>query len=394
MNQYVNSICSFIDGKRDEMISILRDFVNIESHFDDLEGLQMMAARLKTEFEKEGFVCRTISVGEGRGEVLVGTLGAERGGKPVIFSGHMDTVFKRGTFGANPFRVEGEKAYGPGVLDMKGGIVIALYAVKALNDIGYNQRPIKILFAGDEETLHKGANTAEVFLEEAKGGLCAFNMETGLIDGEICIARKGKTEVTVSVAGVSAHAGNDYLSGRNAIIELCQKAIEIQNLTNLDAGTTVSVGTIHGGTMSGAVPDYCEAAIDLRATKVSEMEKVKNQVEEVCEKTFIHGTTTSFHYTMEMLPYETTDDVLKLHAFVKKIAEENGFGSVGAKKLGGSSDASYITIANTPAICSCGVRGQWNHTDKEFAVVESLYERAKLWAAVVFGLGEGQLFED
>lgn len=383
MSGNVEKIKSFIDEKREEMLSVLEKFVNTESHYDDLEGLRNMVSLLKSEFEKEGFICRTIPVGEERGEVFVGTLGAERQGKPILFSGHMDTVFPRETFGENPFHVKDGKAYGPGVLDMKGGIVIALYAIKALNALGYDERPIKVLFAGDEETLHKGATTADVFIEEAKGNLCAFNMETGLIDGEICISRKGKTEVMVSVEGVSAHAGNDYTSGRNAIVELCQKAIAIQNLTNFDLGTTVNVGTINGGTMSGAVPAFCKSAIDLRADKVAEMEKLKKQVEEVCAKTAIEGTKTSFMYTMEMLPYETTEDVLKLHQFIAQVSKENGFGDLGAKKLGGSSDASYITIAGTPAVCSCGVRGQWNHTDKEYAVIESLYERAKLWATVV-----------
>ncbi len=383
MKDFVESISKFIDSKRDEIISVWRDVINIESYYDDLEGLKNVAARFKEEFEKEGFACKLIPVGETRGDVLCGTLGADRPGKPIIFGGHMDTVFPRGKFGENPFRIEDGKAYGPGVLDMKGGIVIALYAVKALNEIGYKERPIKILFAGDEETLHKDAITAQVFEEESKGGECAFNMETGLLDGSICIARKGKTEVQIFVEGVSAHAGNDFTSGRNAIVEMCKKLDLIQALTNFEVGTTVNVGTIHGGTMSGAVPAHCEAAIDLRATKVSEMEKVKKQVEEICGKTFIEGTTTTFKYTLEMLPYETTDDVIKLYNFVHDVALQNGFGDFGCKKLGGSSDAAYMTIAGTPAVCSCGVRGEWNHTDKEYAVVESMYERAKLWATVI-----------
>ena len=390
MKEITEKLNAFIDSKKEEIFATWADIINLESYYDDVEGLAVLADRLKAEFEAEGFQCRLIPVGEGRGQVLSGILGADRPGKPILFSGHMDTVFPRGKFGENPFHIEDGKAYGPGVLDMKGGIVISLYVVKALNQLGYTAHPIKILFCGDEETLHENAKTAEVLMEEGKGCLCAFNMETGIPDGSICISRKGKTEVAISVEGVSAHAGNDFTSGRNAIVEMCKKLDEIQALTNFEVGTTVNVGTIHGGTMSGAVPAHCEAKIDLRATKVSEMEKVKKQVEEICAKTFIEGTTTSFRYTMEMLPYETNDAVLKLYQFVHDTAAAYGFGDLPSIKLGGSSDASYLTIAGTPAICSCGVRGQWNHTDKEYAFADSMLERAKLWATVVLELDKFQ----
>lgn len=383
MNEFLQQITDYIDVHRDEILATWKDFINLESYYGDAEGVNRFAARVREEFEKEGFACKSIPVGAGHGDLLVGVLGVDRPGAPIMFSGHMDTAISTGKLGKDPFRIENGKAYGPGVLDMKGGIVIALYAVKALNQTGYHKRPIKILFAGDEECLHYGAKTADIMMEEGRGAACAFNMETGLIDDALCVSRKGKTEMQIFVEGVGAHAGNEFTSGRNAIVEMARKVGDLAALTDLEVGTTVSVGVIRGGTMSGAVPDHCEIAVDMRATEISEMDKVKEKAEAVCAKTYIDGTTTTFKYTNEMLPFERSKAGMELYQKVHDIALASGLGEHPCKDVGGSSDAAYLTIAGVPTLCSCGVRGQWNHTVREYAVVESIFDRAKLWAGVI-----------
>lgn len=376
-------IQEFIDSKRDEMVEVYRAVVSQESYHSAPEEVNKVARLFKSYFEEAGFVCELTGVGtDESGMMLTGVLGADRPGKPIIFGGHMDTVHPIGTY-EDPFRIEDGKVYGPGVLDMKGGIVIALYACKALNAIGYNARPIKICFAPDEEKLHRHGKTADMFVEYCRGGECMFNMETGLPGGDLCVSRKGKTEVAVYVEGVSAHAGNDFASGRNAIAELARKITEIQALTDLESGTTVCVDVCKGGTNFGAFPAHAEATFDVRATSVEEMVKVKTKIEEICGKTFIDGTTTTMEYTMDMMPFECTDGVMALYHRVHDILVEDGFGDFPLKHIGGSSDASYSVIAGTPALCSCGVQGQWNHTTREYAIVESLFNRAKQWADVV-----------
>src|SRR5699024_6041606 len=129
------------------------------------------------------------------------------------FSGHMDTVFPTGSFGEELFLIKDGKAHGPGVLDMKGGIIIALYAIKALNHIGYNERPLKIIISGDEEIGHINSSGNDIITKEAEGGVCAFNLETGRADHSLCIGRKGRIECHVTVNGVESHAGNDFESG-------------------------------------------------------------------------------------------------------------------------------------------------------------------------------------
>jgi glutamate carboxypeptidase len=317
---------------------------------------------------------------------ILGTLGAERGGQPIIFSGHYDTVLKKGVYPDPVFRREGNKAFGPGVLDMKGGIVIALFAAKALNAAGYQGHPLKIAYSGDEEIGHYRSDGAGILQRAAAGGACAFNMETGLIDNSLCTGRKGRLEFFVTVTGVESHAGNDFLSGRNAIAEMAHKITEIQALTNLEKGTTVTCATIKGGTITNAVPKECIVGGECRFDTLDEMENFKKRFEAVCAKTHIDGTSTAFAYKGAFAAYEQSDQVLRFHKFVARTARECGLEAPGAKVLGGSSDASYIQMAGTPVLCSCGIIGQWNHTTREYALLDSMSPRGQLIASVILNI--------
>lgn len=387
MKEVLNQIYSFIDNNREEMISLWEEIVRLESYSREPHKVNIIGKRLKEVFENEGLSCKLVDVGN-NGNTLIGLLGHDRPGKPIVFSGHMDTVFSTGTFGENLFNVVNGQVHGPGVLDMKGGIIISLYVIKALNHIGYKERPIKIIYLGDEEIGHIGSSAAELIINESVGGLCAFNMETGLMDNSLCIGRKGRIECHVTIDGVETHAGADFVSGRNAIEEMAYKIIDFQNLTNLEAGTTVSVGKIKGGTVSNAIPAHCKIEIDIRFENLDEMNKIKEQIQHVCEKTYIEGTSTLCEFVNIMAAFETTDFGIEFYNFVNEISKEYGFGEMGSKRLGGSSDASYITMAKTPVICSFGVKGHWNHTIKEFAVVESLFDRAKLIATIILNLNK------
>ncbi|GAA0237283.1 M20 family metallopeptidase [Metaclostridioides mangenotii] len=386
MNKHLKEINEFIDSRREEILDLWREIVNLESYTGDKQSVNVVANRLKLELEKDGFDVELIDVGKKNGDTLVATLGSDRGNEPVIFSGHMDTVFENGTFGENPFRIEDGKAYGPGVLDMKGGIVIALYVIKALNHIGYKERPLKVIISGDEEQIHEGSTGAEVLSDAAKGGYCSFNMETGLVDNCLCIGRKGRIGCEVTVEGVETHAGNDFTGGRNAIEEMAHKILELQKLTNLEEGRTVSVSVIKGGRIPNAIPKDCKIEIDIRFAKVGDMESIKQKINDISAKIYVEGTTTKVNYIAEMMAFETNENVIKFYDFVSQVCEENNFGKFGSRPLGGSSDASYLTIAKVPTLCSFGVRGEWNHTEREYAIVESVFERAKVLSTIVLNL--------
>lgn len=378
-------ISSYLESQKEEMVKTLEQIVNLESFSREPVAIEQTAKAIKTLFEAEGLECKLLPAPP-NGPTLIGILGAKRKGVPILFSGHMDTVIKPGIYPKPVFRTEGGKAFGPGVLDMKGGIVIALYTIKALNSIGYCERPIKIAFSGDEEICHKDSRGNELLIEAARGACCALNMETGLPDNSLCYGRKGRVETHITVHGRGSHAGNDFLHGINAISEMAEKIIRIQKLTDLEKETTVTCSVIHGGTVSNAVPAECSMDVECRFVKTEEMQRFQKGLQEICDTSYIGDTTTETVFSSVIPPYECNEDAMRLWRFIKKTAEEYGLAEVKGKTLGGGSDAAYIQTVGVPVVCSMGIQGEWNHTTKEYALLDSLVSRCQLSAAIILEL--------
>ena len=378
-------ISDFIDGHREEMLSLWQELVNMESGSGNKAGIDAVSSRLQQVLGGEGAITRVAEMAKA-GNMLIGEVGAGRGKPAVLFMGHMDTVFSLGTVAKRPFTIKEGTAYGPGALDMKGGIVAFLYAIKALNAAGYETRPLKVLLAGDEEIAHANSNAADVFMTEARGAVAAFNCETGFVDDAIVTGRKGSALFSLEVKGVAVHAGNEPENGRSAILEIAHKIIDIQNLTNWETGTTFNVGTIEGGTVPNAVPGHAKIVIDIRYLDPALMPDIQCQLEAIAAKTYVQGTTTTLTQAPGIPPMQTTDGGKKLFELVKKTYAELGIGTPYRKLVGGGSDSAYSVIAGVPTVCAMGVKGGRNHSPEEFAVVETLFERAKLLAACTINI--------
>ena len=385
MEQMKKTVFDFIETHREEMLSLWKELVEMESGSADKAGVDAVAARLEKELKGLGAKTKVVVMPEA-GNMLIGEFGTKDKQPGVLFVGHMDTVFKTGTLEKRPFTIRDGKAYGPGVLDMKGGIVTFLYAIKALLAAGYHVRPIKVILAGDEEVGHENSTAAEVFVEEAKGHIAAFNGETGFVDDGIVVGRKGSVRFTLEVQGVAAHVGNDPENGRNAILEMSHKVIAIQQLTDWEEGTTYNVGVIQGGTVANAVPDYAKIVVDVRYTDPALLPSIQQKMETVAGKTHIDGTHTKISMKNSIIPMKTTEAVHQLFDVVKSVYEENGFGTPYEKTVGGGSDSAYTVFAGVPTVCAMGVKGGRNHSPEEYAVVDTLFERAKLLAACVVKL--------
>ena len=288
---------AYIDRHRDEMLSLWEKIVSIESGTPDKEGVDRVGAVLKDELESAGVETTVIPM-ERFGNLLTGVWHKEAAGQPIVLIGHMDTVFAKGTLEKNPFRIdENGNAHGPGVLDMKAGLVIAVYILKALHEYGYGKRPIRVVFAGDEENGHRQTNAESEIRKLCAGCAAAFNFETGFIDDGLVVGRKGSCRVTLTVHGVAAHAGNDPQRGRNAILEMAHKVIEIQKLHDFEHGLFVNVGVIQGGTVANAVAASCEVGIDIRYDSFERLEETLQAIKKIAETRTVPDTTADVTWT-------------------------------------------------------------------------------------------------
>lgn len=385
MNTVKSQAFQFVDSHRSEMLSLWEKLVSMESHSKSKAKVDAIASYIQQIITADHAEAKLVAF-EKAGNMVAATYGNTRKNAPVTLVGHMDTVFPIGTINSRPFTIKDGKAYGPGILDMKGGIVVLLYAIKALEAAGYTSRPLKILLAGDEEIAHADSTAADIIMQEAKGSIAAFNCETGFIDDRMVIGRKGSATFFLETHGVAAHTGNNPQAGRSAILELAHKIIDIHNLTNWEEGILFNVGTVQGGTAGNVTPDYAKIEIGVRCNDEIAMNKVISQLNELAGKTYIDGTKTVLIKGPSLMPMVTTPGVKKLFELVADTSVENGFNKPTPIHVGGGSDSAYTVLAGIPTVCAMGVKGENNHSPAEYALVESLFERTKLLIACILNL--------
>lgn len=195
-----------IRGSEQGMLQLLEELVNIDSGADALAGINAVAQRIGAFLEVLGFTVEYLETDGAPVQLLARK--AQPGKKQVLFSGHMDTVFNQGTAAVRPFKVENGRAYGPGVLDMKGGLVMALYVIRALLENGWQETDMTVLLCGDEEMSHPFTDAVAQFKKAGAGKDAVFNLEFGRVDGSVVTGRKGTTRPTLVVEGIASHAGN------------------------------------------------------------------------------------------------------------------------------------------------------------------------------------------
>lgn len=390
MENQLAKIFTSIDEHKEDMVQDLRTFADLEGHFEEKDNVLKARTWLQQQLEKEGFACRFREVADDRCGIMIAELGMDRPGKAIIFSGHCDTVHYTGSFGGeNPTVIKDGKIFGPGVLDMKGGLIIALYVAKALNFIQYKEHPIKLIVVGEEESDHVGNDGDKILTAESKGALCCFNMETGQMNNSLCTQKKSQFTYYLSVDGVGGHAGNDFLKGRNAINEAVYKIQKIIELTDLSVGTTVTTAVIKGGGHTSGIADHCEVVFDVRVTNENEAKRIMDSMYEITDETFIEGTKSKLtYYRAKLLPLQETKEAIRLLDFVNTVAKDNGFDEFGKVHLGGASDAGNMAAAGIPVLDNCGIIGQYAHNKKEYGIIDSLYSRAKIFAGTVLKIKE------
>lgn len=380
----LEEIFQSIDQAKPAMMETWKSLVDRDCGSGNKAGVDSVGQDIRRFLEPLGFKVRFHEY-EKAGNMLVAEYGDMT--KPfVILTGHMDTVFADGTAAERPFTVQDGRVTGPGVLDMKGGITVMLYAVKTLLESGWNRYPLKIILAGDEEVGHGWSDAAQDYRKESRGALMAFNYETGFIDNGIVLERKGCAQYRFDFHGVGAHAGNNPEDGRSAVKELCHKALDMEALTDMAEGTTVNVGVIAGGTVPNAIPGNAWCRVDVRFRTMAGIERVEKALKEITDKVYIDQVQTTCRCEVKMGAMERLASSEALFDKANQIAREAGLPEMKAIAVGGGSDSAYITAEGVPALCAMGVKGQFNHTVREWAEESSLTERAKLSAALLMKL--------
>ncbi|MCS6993402.1 MAG: M20 family metallopeptidase [Anaerolineales bacterium] len=359
------------------MLTLLQRLVETESPSNDKAAVDRVGALVLEECHRLEAQVEIVENAE-TGNHLVARWNAHLPGQPILLLHHMDTVFPLGMLARMPFYTRDGKTYGPGVLDMKGGIVITLAAIEALRDAGQLNRPVTALFTSDEEI---GSHTSRALIEQlaAKSAL-ALVMESGLESGAIKVWRKGVGDFVVRVRGRAAHSGGEHEKGRSAIRELAHQILEIEKLTDYRLGTTVNVGVIRGGTVTNVVPEEAVAEGDIRILVPEEARRIEAALKAL--KPAFPDTQVDVTVTFNRPPLPFNERNRAAFAQAQAIAAAEGL-PLEAGGSGGGSDGNFIAPLGVPVLDGLGAVGADYHSEREWIYTESLATRARLVAALL-----------
>ena len=273
-----------------------------------------------------------------------------------------------------------DRIIAPGAIDCKGGIAIALLAMKALKEHGYKKH-LRLLLTSDEEISNTLGGQAELdyFAQNCAGFPYAINCEASEKD-EAAVSRGGILKYRMDIGGIGGHSGLHYFECKNAIVEAAHKIIALES-KSLPNGITYSCNFIHGGVRANIVPDHCSVTVDIRVRRHADIQEAESTLLQVAETSFIGDTSTTVQHISKRPPMEKTPESTGLFNKLLATCQKHGLGSLTAVETGGGSDSCYTQIAGVPSICGMGGCGEFCHTNKEYVLIESIPLRAKILAA-------------
>jgi glutamate carboxypeptidase len=351
------------EERRPELEAELRTLVEISSHTSDRGGVDAVAAALETLLAARcpSLRCERVSGGS-FGDHLLARTAAE--GPRVLLVGHHDTVFPAQVFSG--CSEDGALLRGPGVLDMKGGLVVIAFALAALDRVGLlDTLPITLVSVSDEEVGSPHSRT--LLLRECADARAALVFESGRAEDRIITRRKGTGAARVEVSGKAAHAGNAHQDGVNAIWAVARFVDRAQRLTDYARGVTVNVGRVEGGMGKNTVPDAAVAELDLRYLTRADGAALVDALGEACREAErdVPGSRMVLTASLSRRPLERTEASGQLAALYARAAAQEGLGTEEAPLLGGGSDANTVAERGVPAIDGLGPRGKGFHTTGE-----------------------------
>jgi glutamate carboxypeptidase len=316
------------------------------------------------------------------GDLVVGRIAGD--GPRLLLIGHMDTVFDPGTAAQRPYRSEGDRAFGPGVTDMKAGLLAGVHAIAALLEAG--ERPSVTFVANPDEEIGSPFSTPVIGSLAAQHDV-ALVLECARANGDIVSARKGIADYHVELTGRSAHAGVEPEKGRSAILEAAHQVLALHALNGRWPTVTVNAGVIHGGTRPKVVPERCELQVDLRASTVEAFAAATSELERLVASPTVEGVSTSLRASAGHQPMERTEASGRLVALAVAIAADLGFELKDAA-TGGASDANTTAALGLPTLDGLGPIGGDDHSVDEWLDLASVVPRTTLLAGLIGRVGE------
>jgi len=379
-----------------EMEKLLADWVDRNTGTWNTAGLEAFAAQIAEPLSALGFEVKIEPgvpldypdrVDARTGPLIVAERKAQiapEAARHFLLLGHTDTVFEpdSGFQKYAPDPANPRRALGPGVIDMKGGLVVLLYALRALAESGDLPRAdYTVLVNSDEEIGSLGSRAAiEAASRRAQLG---FVFEPAREGGEMARSRSGVGQFHLAVKGVASHVATSQRDGRSAIVALARKVIAIESLTDYDRGILLNVGTISGGTKRNIVPDHAEAWIDVRFDDVAQGKEVQRELERIALANDGAGTSAKLWGMLHRPPKLETPEVTELLAKHRKVAAALRYGTPEPVHSAGVTDGSIMAEVGLPTLDSMGVRGGGAHTENEYIELASLSERATIAALLL-----------
>lgn len=361
-------------------IDELKTLVNVDCGTKTLDGVATVAGIMQLFWQAEGWHTEQIDLGDKVGPGVLVTNKPQAEQFDVLLVGHLDTVFAPGTVAQRPLTQDETRLYGPGVSDMKSGLLNILWAMRGLDAADNARLSIAVAMNPDEET--GSVYSHEWIGELAKRSRCVLVCEAARADGSLVKARKGMAGYQLTFSGVAAHAGNDPEKGRSAIVALVHSILAINGLADLARGTTLNVGVINGGSAGNVVADCASAELDVRFWENDEYDRVHQQLQALCAQGFLEGVTTSIVRVNHKPAMAASDETRALMQLVEKAGSEEGI-AITWQAVGGGSDANHTAALGIPTLDGFGPTGAGFHSPAEWLEIASIEPRIKLLKRVV-----------
>jgi glutamate carboxypeptidase len=365
------------------LLAAVRAWVEIESPTNDAAGVNRVADHAEGLLRGLGASIERTPGRDGFGDILVGRVAGETPGPGLLLLGHMDTVHQRGSFG---FRVEGERSYGPGIYDMKGGNAMALEALRHLHAAGRRPRlPVTVMMIPDEEV---GSPTSRAAIEaEARRHRAVLVVEPSGEGGKLTVARHGIARWHLRTLGRPAHAGAYHAEGRSAVREMAHHILALEALTDHARTFCVNIGMVQGGTHENMVPAECRAICYALVPTEAEARELREAVQAL--KRHDADVRTEVTEGLGRPPYAKTPAIQALYDHAATLARETGLPSAGERVAGGGSDGNFTGALGVPTLDGLGVIGGGPHTREEHVELACLVPRTRLLARLFETLGPG-----